>query len=909
MKKFLFSVFFVAMVIQLGFSQTKQAWIDSADDAYEQKDYYTAYKYYGIALEYDDEPSRIWYQYAQSARAFDIYTKAEEAYQKVVSCEDANDYPLASYWLGKVKQRLGHYDDANSFFQKFLDDFPNAEEAYKEDAIKSIENCTWAKGVVENQLDIDIRNMSDSINSPYADFGVALKGDTLYYSSFRYIYKKDTIIPERPFNKIAKVVNGQQSLLPASINEEGRHTANTAFSSDFSMVYYTKCDYINTTDLRCELYASHLLPDGEWGPGEKLPINDIWYDCRMPNVAQDMITGKETLYFVSDMPGGEGQMDIWFSEIMDDGTLGVPQNLSAINTAGNEITPFYLKDNQTLYFSSDNYQTLGGYDIYSARNINGEWSLPSHLAAPINSSFDDTYYVLYEGGERAYFASKRPDSTAIFWDETKETCCSDIYTFKRKLGIDLLATTFNGLDNSDLYGVTVDLYEILPNGEEILVKQKLDPAGNVYNFKLYPNKVYKLKATKDGFTEDIEMIDLTKPELQGVTSIERDLFLEEGIVLNAFTFDNIDSLPLIGTTLKLFMEDENGEIVLLETVENPTGNDFSFPLTRGKRYIIKAEKDGFPPVMDKIDLTDPALATATKIKRNLYLGQELEALTFDEASKKALNEATVTLHEIKPDGQKILIGKLFNKDGNDFLFPIDLSRNYEIIAERDGYETVVQPLAFDQSLINTAQGRITVEIPMRRNSLKDFLPLTLYFDNDFPNPRSTRKTTNRSYVETNEAYYAKKDQFIKEFTDGLERNEAFITTRKFQQFFDVEVKGAKKDLEEFSKELLNFLEGGYTFTIRLKGYASPRATAAYNKILSERRTDCVKNYLEEYADGALVKFMKNGSLKVVEEAYGESTADVKRISDKLGDKKNSVYSVIASIERRVEIVGADMEEN
>ncbi len=908
MKKLLLFVFFVVTIIQSGFSQTKQAWIDAADDAYAKKDYYAAYKYYGIALEYDDEPARIWYQYAQSARQFDIYNKADEAYQRVVGCEDANHYPLASYWLAKVKQRLGHYDDATTFFQKFLDDFPNADPSYKEDALRSIENCTWAKGVISNQLDVDIRNMTDSINSPYADFGVALKGDTMYFSSFRYIYKKDTIIPERPFNKIVQVVNGVHTLLPAPINEDGHHTSNTAFSGDYSTVYYTKCDYIDVTDFRCALYVSQVLPNGEWGPGEKLPINEEGYDFRQPNIGKDITSDNEKLYFVSDKPGGVGGFDIWVCDILPDGTFGTPVNLRSINTEGNDITPFYFSETSTLYFSSDGYQTLGGYDIYEAKHLNGEWEMPKHVPAPVNSSYNDTYYALYEGGEKAFFASNRPDSTAIFWDDSRETCCSDIYTYKRKLTIDLLARTLNGLDNSELDGVTVSLYEVLPNGEEVLVEQKMDPAGNNYNFSLYPGKIYKLRATKDGFSEDIETIDLTTPEMQNVTSIERDLFLEEGLILNAFTFDNIDSLPLIGTTLKLFMEGENGEVILVETVENPTGNDFSFPLKRGHRYAIRATKPGFPSATSKIDLTDPALATATKIKRNLYLGQELKALTLDEATKKALKGATVTLYEITADGQRKLIGKHFNRDGNEFTFPIDLGKTYEIKAEREGYETVVNPLAFDPSLVNSAQGKITVEIPMRRNSLEDFLPLTLYFDNDFPNPRSRKPTTNRSYLETNENYYAKKGEFIKKFTEGLGKNEAFITSRRFQQFFDVEVKGAKTKLEEFTAELLKFLDAGYTFKIRLKGYASPRATAAYNKILSRRRISSVRNYLEEYEHGVLRKYMKNGSLKIEEEAFGEDTADKKRISDKLGDEKNSIYSIIASVERRVEIVGADMEE-
>jgi hypothetical protein len=125
--------------------------------------------------------------------------------------------------------------------------------------------------------------------------------------------------------------------------------------------------------------------------------------------------------------------------------------------------------------------------------------------------------------------------------------------------------------------------------------------------------------------------------------------------------------------------------------------------------------------------------------------------------------------------------------------------------------------------------------------------------------------------------------------------------RQYRQFFDVEVKRARYDLEEFTEALLDLLEGGGSYTIILKGYASPLASERYNDILSTRRIDCVLNYFEDYEDGKLVKYLNNGRLIVKERPFGERTADTKKVSDKINDKKGSIYSVVASIERRVEI--------
>ncbi|MEZ4986129.1 MAG: hypothetical protein R2795_14005 [Saprospiraceae bacterium] len=77
----------------------------------------------------------------------------------------------------------------------------------------------------------------------------------------------------------------------------------------------------------------------------------------------------------------------------------------------------------------------------------------------------------------------------------------------------------------------------------------------------------------------------------------------------------------------------------------------------------------------------------------------------------------------------------------------------------------------------------------------------------------------------------------------MELEEAYLTRRRFNDFFNLEVRGGRYDLEEFAKRLLKYLQEGNTFTMDLKGFASPRATTLYNQILSQRRIVAVKTSL------------------------------------------------------------------
>ncbi len=795
--------------VQTGYGQTQKAWINAADTAYVEEDYYAAFKYYEVALEYDSSQTRLWFQYANAARKFNAFPYAEKGYEKVLAGQDTARSAEAAYWLAFVRLQQGKYNKAAKGFEHFLNEYGAAAPQLVDAAQQNLDKAHWAmQKLISSPID-SIRHLGPEINTPYSEFGASYFNDTLYYSSFRFTYKKDKHDPPRKYIKVLRSVDGAEGqLMPDDFNLKGKHIANTAFSSDGSEVFFTICEYVSDGKVRCDLYQRQRMADGSWGPAAKLDINAEGYTSTQPALAYYPAEEKTLLYFVSNRPGGKGGLDIWYSSRNSEGVFEAPQNLEPLNTSGDDVTPIFHPRSQSLFFSSDGRQEgIGGLDIYQTqRRAEGSYSSPKHMGIPLNSSYNDIYYTLNAKGSLGTFSSDRAGSTYI--EAEKEACCYDIYQADINIEIDLLARTFNSYDQSALEGATVNLYEITPQGEEILVGTITNPLANDFRFPLERYKKYRIEAVKEGFESTSVPLDLTDAEFSQSTTIEKDLFLAPAkIDLQALTFDAEDNTPLPGVTVSL-MELQDGDTDLVDEQTNSAGNDFLFPLQIGKTYIITADKPGFKPVRDTVRFTAEDIAR---------LGP-----------------------------------------------------------------------------------RPTVELYLERINFDDFLPLALYFDNDAPDRRSYKTTTDKTYGETYKTYYGKKLEFVERFTEGMSESDSFLIAQNYENFFDRDVRGGYSDLDSFSNKLLPFLEQGNTITIKLKGYASPRASAGYNYNLSQRRISSLKNHFREYQDGSLLPYIEKGQLVIEEEAFGETTA--KGVPDDIRDEKSSIYSLLASVERRVEIV-------
>ncbi len=182
--------------------------------------------------------------------------------------------------------------------------------------------------------------------------------------------------------------------------------------------------------------------------------------------------------------------------------------------------------------------------------------------------------------------------------------------------------------------------------------------------------------------------------------------------------------------------------------------------------------------------------------------------------------------------------------------------------------------------------------PATKLSVKSFLPVKLYFDNDQPDASTKVTTTSKTYEAAYSAYYGMRAEFAP-------KGDGAATT----SFFDTEVKKGMDDLAKLAGALKEIVASGEKVNINIQGYASPLAKPEYNKALTGRRVSSVENYLASFGGGVLAKAMKDGTIKISYKEAGE--AEAKGGTDNVKDKKGSIYGVAASRERRVEIVGIE----
>ena len=289
------------------------------------------------------------------------------------------------------------------------------------------------ESIKNNPLPILITPLPKRINSQFSEYNGILFKDSLFY--FTVLQDEGTRDFEDIFESYwsMKMYSARLSPsgyskprpLPKELNERKYFCANFTFNQGRDEIYFSRCPRTVNQELKCEIwYAKYRR--GNWGSIQKLPavINIPGYNTTQPFLVE--YEQYRLLYFASNRPNGYGNMDIWYS-IIKNGKCESPVNLgSFINTAGNEVTPFYDKENNTLYFSSDTHTGLGGFDVFSSYGALSDWSTPDNLGVPINTEYNEIYFTCNAFNDGGYFSSNRPHSGS----KPKDTCCYDLFSYQ-----------------------------------------------------------------------------------------------------------------------------------------------------------------------------------------------------------------------------------------------------------------------------------------------------------------------------------------------------------------------------------------------------------------------------------------------------------------------------------------------
>lgn len=414
------------------FSQKTKQLIEDGDKAFADNDFFSASIYYNQAILQDSSEISLQYKYAEASRLNYDYEVADRFYAKVLK-KDAQGklYPECSFWLAMIKKNKGKYKDAKRMFDKYAKKNKKKKDSYfVKKALQEIVSCDYAQLLMASpDKSINIIHLDSMVNSKVSEYAPIQVDSLLYFSSLRDAKDKDKKNHVN-YNKIYTSIQDSLKWLKATeldtlFNRSGIHNANTSFNNDFTKVFITRCQQKNSQEFVCEILSSDFK-DGHWTPLQKLPeeINQKGSTNTQPAVG--FLGEEEVLFFASDRPGGEGRMDIWYSKKNADGSYSKALNAGKkINSIEDEITPYYCKPCQELFFSSTWHKGLGGFDIFKSEYKESNWSDVKNLGSPINSNYNDIYFSINSKKDKAFISSNRLGS----YFEEKESCCNDIYMF------------------------------------------------------------------------------------------------------------------------------------------------------------------------------------------------------------------------------------------------------------------------------------------------------------------------------------------------------------------------------------------------------------------------------------------------------------------------------------------------
>ncbi len=209
-----------------------------------------------------------------------------------------------------------------------------------------------------------------------------------------------------------------------------------------------------------------------------------------------------------------------------------------------------------------------------------------------------------------------------------------------------------------------------------------------------------------------------------------------------------------------------------------------------------------------------------------------------------------------------------------------------LVLTKDGYTD--HELTTDEFVFKEDRWVLTVYMDVEPATAPRFL--VIYFDNDFPDPRSLREITDLQYDQTFSAYKLRWPEFYARSASSED---------ELRTFFSDAEKGMQ-ELKELAAFLLEEHQKGQRYLITFTSHASPLAADDYNLTLSKRRFHAVENFLLRWNGGALIRYIESGLLLYENNPYGSSRANP-NVSANPSEPGKSIFSVEASRERRVNI--------
>jgi outer membrane protein OmpA-like peptidoglycan-associated protein len=318
----------------------------------------------------------------------------------------------AYYWLAKCYHLVEDLDNAEAFYQKYLDVEVHKQVEMRKFAQNGLQQVANARREMAAPRNYIIKNAGPNINGVNPDYAsfVALDGTAMYFTSRRLWQNEgNKDVMDRSMNLhwesiFMSLREGDSWGVPTLLDfcTPDHNYASVSVTKD-ERIIYTYNDMV----ARGDIYMSNLV-DGSFKTIERVNIPRVNTPAWEPHFV--ISPDGNTIFFVSDRKGGFGGRDIWKLVKLSNGEWSRdPINLGPeINSEFDEDSPFVALDGKTLFYTTNGPKSIGGFDIMKAvMNPDGSFGAPENMGYPLNTTHDDLYFSSIGSGELGYFTSYR----------------------------------------------------------------------------------------------------------------------------------------------------------------------------------------------------------------------------------------------------------------------------------------------------------------------------------------------------------------------------------------------------------------------------------------------------------------------------------------------------------------------
>lgn len=518
---FIVSILFPAVLLA-------QSETEKGDEFFSEELYNSALKEYEKILKKGSTPDEL---------KPELHFKIGKCYQELLDYEKARvEYdqaynlgysdPQIYLKIGDVTLKSGEYEEAKPYLEKFLTYMPSDP-----DGQHKLETCEFAIRNMKKIPDYEISNEyslntdKNEYSATYLPSNVTLQADLEKYSEQmevipEFFYEKmywadiaqtakarlmftssrdeganknvDFAISDQIYEVLYNKRQGQwgePKKLKGDVNSSKNNVGIMSYNHRNKTGYFQRCNSQTAKTRFCNIWFTKYDENtNTFSKAQEFGFSTREYIIGHPNLSDD----ARILFFASDIPGGNGGADIYYSILDENGNWGDPINAGPlINTEYDETFPF-LKGDSVLYFSSKGHVGMGGDDVfYSKVDNNFNFSKPVNLGVPINSTADD-FAIIFTNPMNGFFCSNREADGAIGGD--------DIYSFKRKPKAFLIKGNVRDKYNKNFDKLTV----VLTGSDGTRFEVTTDSLGN-YVFddeKLKPGVDYEVQVIEDDYLSE-----------------------------------------------------------------------------------------------------------------------------------------------------------------------------------------------------------------------------------------------------------------------------------------------------------------------------------------------------------------------------------------------------------------------